>query len=103
MALIVLTDSEPVLAIKTLLRRATYVLIPTSLLVIKYFPEIGRVTHRYTYDTMYQGVSLGGNGLATVCFVCGLFLVWQMLQPGATARRLEFSINGLLGVATGCY
>jgi hypothetical protein len=52
MAAVVVTDPRPVEAVKTMIRRCTYVLIPLSVLVIKYYPLIGRETHRWTYETM---------------------------------------------------
>ena len=42
MVLIVLTDPEPTAAIKRLLARAGFLLIPPSILLIKYYPSLGR-------------------------------------------------------------
>src|SRR5271166_3348895 len=39
MVLVVLTDPEPVEAVKRLLKRIAYVLVPLSICFIKYFPE----------------------------------------------------------------
>lgn len=50
--LIVLTDADRVEAIKALFRKSAYILVPLSVLFIKYFPNIGRRTHRWTYETI---------------------------------------------------
>ena len=42
MALIILTEPNPDQAIKTLLKRCAYVVVPVSILFIKYYPQWGR-------------------------------------------------------------
>ena len=42
MVLVVLTDPEPAAAFKRLLSRLGFVLLPLSILFIKYYPSIGR-------------------------------------------------------------
>src|SRR5437667_7537225 len=42
MVLIILTEPNPDQAVKTLLKRCAYVVVPVSILFIKYYPELGR-------------------------------------------------------------
>ena len=42
MALIILTEPDPVNAFRTVMKRCAYLLLPLSVLLIKYFPEYGR-------------------------------------------------------------
>ena len=42
MVLVVLTDPDPKLAFKRLLTRAGFLLVPLSVLLIKYYPELGK-------------------------------------------------------------
>ncbi len=42
MALIILTDPNPTNALRTVLKRCAYVLIPLSILFVKYYPQYGR-------------------------------------------------------------
>ena len=42
MALIVLTEPDPEEALKRLMKRCAYVVVPVSILWIKYYPELGR-------------------------------------------------------------
>jgi O-antigen ligase len=79
MVLVVLTDHSPIEALKTLLRRFAYVLVPLSIVLIKYFPELGRTYHRYTDEAMFTGVATGKNGLGLLCLVSGLYFFWNLL------------------------
>jgi len=79
MILIVLTDPEPVEAIKTLIRRCAYVLIPLSIVFIKYYPDLGRAYDPWTGIPYYQGVTTSKNMLGQLCLVLGFFLFWSML------------------------
>ena len=40
--LVVLSDPRPVEAVRTVLRRVCYLLVPLSILLIKYYPELGK-------------------------------------------------------------
>lgn len=80
MVLVVLTDREPYAAFERLLARITYLLIPLSILLIKFYPDIGRGIHRWTYTTFYTGVSLNKNTLGAICLLCGLATVWRLLM-----------------------
>ena len=56
MVLIVLTDSDPFAATKRLVARVGFVLIPASVLLIKYYPALGRVYNIWTWEPMFVGV-----------------------------------------------
>jgi len=80
MILIVLTDDEPVAALKRLLSRAGFVLIPTSILLIRYYPTLGRGYSPWTGTAYNIGVATGKNGLGFVCLVFGLGGVWHLVE-----------------------
>ena len=90
MVLIVLTEPNPVEAVKALIRRSAYVLVPLSIVFIKYFPELGRMYHRYTDEAMFIGVARGKNGLGLICLVSGLYFFWNLL---AIWRNKNVSVN----------
>ena len=77
MVLIVFTDLEPEAALKRLILRAGYVLVPLSVLFIKYYPDLGRSLNQWSWNYMYSGVSTTKNGLGTTCLVCGLVPLWR--------------------------
>lgn len=77
---IVLTDREPSEAIKELFNRAGFLLIPFSLLLIKYFPALGRQYGRWTGAAMYNGAALTKNDMGTLCMLFGLTAAWQLIN-----------------------
>jgi len=77
MVLIVFTDLEPEAALKRLILRVGYVLVPLSVLFIKYYPALGRSFNKWSWTYLYSGVSTTKNGLGTMCLVCGLVPVWR--------------------------
>jgi len=85
MALIVLTETNPQAAFRCLVKRAAYVLVPFSILFIKYYPEYGRGFSQWTGQGFNQGVTLNKNELGYVCMLLGLGFFWNLLQ----ARKIE--------------
>jgi exopolysaccharide production protein ExoQ len=77
MILVVLTEVNPIAAVKSLLARCTYVLLPLSVLFIQYFPELGRGYVPFTWEPYFSGVTTGKNTLGAVLIIFGLFLVWE--------------------------
>jgi exopolysaccharide production protein ExoQ len=85
MALVVLTDPDPDEAFKALFRRCGYVLIPLSLLFIKYYPEWGRGFDNWTGVAFNFGVTLNKNALGNLCVV--MFLAFLTLMFSSSERR----------------
>ncbi len=79
MVLVVLTEADPRMAVKRLLARAAFLLIPLSVLFIKYYPELGRGYDRWTWSPYYAGVATGKNALGYICLVLGLGSLWRWL------------------------
>lgn len=79
MVLVVLSEKNVVAAVKALFVRSAYVLIPLSVIFIKYFPDIGRAFNRWTWEYMYVGVALQKNSLGCLALLCGLFVLWDLL------------------------
>lgn len=82
MALIVLSEEDPLQAIKIVLLRSVYFLVPLSVLVIKYFPDIGRYYDRWSYGVYYCGITGDKNLLGMTLFVCSLFIFQLLLDSG---------------------
>jgi exopolysaccharide production protein ExoQ len=87
MVLVVLTDVDPVAALRQFLARVGFLLIPTSVLFIKYFPDIGRSYDRWTGTAYFNGVAVGKNGLGSICLVFGLASLWLFMTALATKPR----------------
>ena len=87
MALIILTDTNPIAAFKTVMRRCAYLLLPYSMLFVKYYPQYGRGFDGWTGAAVNNGVMLTKNDLGYVCMVLGLFLVWNLLKAHRIVDR----------------
>jgi exopolysaccharide production protein ExoQ len=79
MALVVLSDPRPLDALRTLLRRAGYLLVPLSVVLIKYFPAIARQYDPWTGFATYCGATTSKNMLGIVCLVCGIYFFWDLV------------------------
>ena len=72
MVLVVLTNPDPSSALKRLLTRSGFLLVPLSLLLIKYYPELGRYYDDWTGMGYYAGVGGDKNALGVICLISGL-------------------------------
>jgi exopolysaccharide production protein ExoQ len=102
MVLIVLSDRNPVEAMSAVFRRCSYVLIPLSITLYKYYPEVGRQYHEITGELMIVGVATGKNGLGALCLICGLFFTWYFLVSNrlehTTLSKWEILINVAISI-----
>lgn len=83
MALVILTDPRPMVALGIVLRRLGYLLLPLSVLFIRHFPELGRDYHA-NGSPMYTGVGHQKNALGQMCLVIGTYIGWQIVVNRAT-------------------
>ena len=87
MILVVLTEANPTAAVKSLLSRCAYLLLPLSFLFIQYFPQLGRGLTPFTWELTYTGVTTDKNTLGEVLIIFGLFLVWEGVERWTRNRR----------------
>ena len=80
MAFLVSTEENPLKAMERLFRRTVYILIPFSLILIKYFPAYGREYNRWSGGLMWVGVTTQKNGLGQLCSISALFLIWTLIR-----------------------
>jgi exopolysaccharide production protein ExoQ len=105
MVLVILTEDEPLQAIKAAFFRCTCLLIPTSVLLVKCFPYIGSSYDPWDGQPYYSGVGTNKNMLGMALFVCGLSLAWAVFdfrdeETGDTdkTRVLAHLLLGLMTV-----
>jgi O-antigen ligase len=100
MVLVVLTDPNPLAAIKRLFKRTAFVLLPLSVLFILFFPNLGTAFDRSSQITYYSGVATQKNELGQTCMICGLAMLWSFLlalENRATPHRARhLCASGLL-------
>ena len=80
MVLVVLSDPKPAAALKRFFAWSSFLLIPISVLLIKYYPVLGRVYNRWNWEAYSVGVSLDKNGLGGICLIAGLASLWRIIE-----------------------
>jgi exopolysaccharide production protein ExoQ len=84
-----LSDRKPFAAVKRLLARATYLLIPLSILFIKYYPDLGKGYGRWDWKAHYTGVTTDKNTLGAICLLFGLGALWRFLAAYNDRKGLD--------------
>jgi exopolysaccharide production protein ExoQ len=85
--LVVLSERKPLEAMCALLRRLGYLLIPLSIVFIKYFPDLAKQYDTWTGAATFTGVTTSKNMLGLLCLVNGLFFFWDIVTRWADRRR----------------
>jgi len=86
MALIILTEPDPEEALSRLMKRCAYVIVPVSILFIKYYPELGRGFDQWSGGAVNTGITANKNALGCDCLILGFFFFWYLLQTWRTER-----------------
>jgi O-antigen ligase len=88
MVLVILTARQPGETVKAALVRCAYLCIPLSIVLIRYYPDLGRAYAGYgRSDVMLVGVTTHKNALGTLAMVSALCLLWDLLSPPGQWRR----------------
>lgn len=96
MATIIVTDEDMLESAKRLLRWSGYIIIPVSILFIKYFPEIGMGYDRWDGYPMYIGVTTHKNDIGQVAMVLGIVYVLGVLENWSRENKLDIACVLLL-------
>jgi O-antigen ligase len=98
MVLVLFTEPDPIEAVTRLMKRCAYIVVPISVLFIKYYPEWGRGFSEWTGQGFNTGIAGGKNALGYDCLILGFFLFWYFLQTWAAEqsrpRRNELLLVG---------
>jgi O-antigen ligase len=86
MALIVLTEPNLEEALVQLMKRCAYVVVPVSVLFIKYYLDLGTRYDPWSGSQMHVGITTGKNELGADCLIFGFFFFWYLLQIWRTER-----------------
>jgi O-antigen ligase len=89
MALIVLTEPDPGEALIRLMKRCAYVVVPISILFIRYYPQWGRGFSGWTGEASNTGITTNKNALGADCLILGYFFFWHLLQTWQLERSRE--------------
>jgi exopolysaccharide production protein ExoQ len=86
MVLIIITSPGYPETLKWVLRRCGYVLIPLSIVLIKYFPEYSKQYDPWSGYASYIGVTMSKNMLGMLCLMLGLFFTWEIITKWQTKK-----------------
>jgi exopolysaccharide production protein ExoQ len=89
MALIVLTEPDLEEALRRLMKRCAYVVVPISILWIRYYPRLGVYYDDWSGVRIIQGIGIGKNSLGRDCLILGFFFFWHLLQTWRTERNTQ--------------
>lgn len=87
--LVILSDPRPLEAVRTVIRRLCYLLVPLSIVLIKYYISLSRQYSPWSGQTEYVGVATSKNMLGVVCLVSGIYFFWDTVTrwPERKKRR----------------
>ena len=103
MVLVVVSDPRPVVAISTVIRRFSYILLGVSLLLIKYYPQMGVLYNSWSGAPEYLGATTSKNMLGVLCLIGGMYFFWDTLgrwheRKAPEVKRVLFANILFLGI-----
>jgi O-antigen ligase len=98
MVLVVLTDSHPIDAFKMVFKRLCFIKISFSILLIKYFLDLGRAYNYWDGRVEFIGVTTSKNMLGVLCLVCGLFLLWDLIESYKNFKIKYYDLKILINI-----
>ena len=103
-ALVILTEANPLVAFRAVFVRCAYVLIPLSIIFIRWFPSMGRTYNQHTGAMEATGVATQKNSLGAMILACGLIFLWDWLersnaQQGPRSKTDRFILLGIAATA----
>ncbi len=87
--LVVLSEADPVKSVAALVRRCAYILVPMSLVVVKYYHDIGVRYDQWSGKEYLVGITTDKNALGRLCMIVGLFFFWEIF----TKSRIDVQIK----------
>jgi exopolysaccharide production protein ExoQ len=93
---VLLTEKDPLEAMRAVYIRCAIVLLPLSFVFIKWYPEMGRA-YGIAGEQMVTGVTTQKNSLGEIVLIFTLFLIWdyfEMRSPGTKfqLKRLPWDL-----------
>ncbi len=85
---VMLSEKNPLDAVRGVYVRCACVLFPLSVLLIKYFPTMAR-DYSMEGEPLYSGVTTQKNSLGEIVLVFTLFLLWDFLETRPAKFRLS--------------
>lgn len=89
MAFVILTERNPLDALESVIRRCSYILVPLSIVLIKYFPDYGVQYSEWEGVRMGTGVTTHKNSLGVLCAIISLVLIWSFIRTWRSSEHFQ--------------
>jgi exopolysaccharide production protein ExoQ len=100
---VIMSEAEPLEAIRAVYFRCACVLLPMSVVLVRYYPELGREYTNYGVQ-MFSGVATQKNSLGETLMVSMLFLFWDYLETSdINSERFRLGWDRVLLVFVGLW
>ena len=103
MVLIVISDPNWLVALRRLFSRVGFVVVPLSILFIRYFPQLGR-SYTIGGTGTWTGVGTDKNALGMLCLVFGLATIFRFMElrrePPSPRRKKMLIAHGAVIIMT---
>lgn len=101
-ALVILTERNQEEALAFCVRRISFILMPLSVLYVKFYPELGRAY--WMGEPLYCGATYGKNALGQLCLIVGIYFAWEVLlrrsSGCAGGKKVKLSVLIAIGPIT---
>ncbi|HJT71967.1 MAG TPA: O-antigen ligase family protein [Terriglobales bacterium] len=98
MILIIITEPHWVDALKWLFTRISFILVPASILLIRFYPSLGRFYSRGGVPE-WSGVGTDKNALGMICMLYGAGLLWYGINLYKIRKRTKGQKRELWAIA----
>ena len=78
--LVILTEKNPQQALRAVFVRCAYLMLPLSVVFIRWFPDRGRFYSSNGGGGEFVGVAMQKNSLGALVLVCGLIVLWDWIE-----------------------
>jgi O-antigen ligase len=97
-ALLLFSGKYPINTLISAFKKAIYAALLLSILLIKYYPAYGRSYGRWSGEVMWEGIASQKNGLALICALSILFLIWSLIQASKNLTKPSLRLPILIDI-----
>ncbi len=92
--LVIVSEYDYKSAIRSLIKRCAYLLIPLSIIFIRYLPQMGR-SYNQRGRADYHGVATQKNEYGMLLMMAGIYMVWELIvawknRDRTTLNRIKY-------------
>lgn len=91
-ALLLYSEKHPIKTLTSAFKKAIYAALPLSILLIKYYPAYGRSYGRWSGQVMWEGIAYQKNGLAMICALSILFIIFSFENYFIARSKLSYKL-----------